>query len=409
MGGQRKPAEDIVKSASAAAGIMSEFVEISKSDYTLSEQYNASLTRISGEIYNKPFDQLQFEMMIRENLYASQCVTTKIEATVGKGFVEDGIPENILKLLKKLFPKATLDRLCYDLYINGEFYSEFVIKGNQLVKTHHLPACTMTAATDKVNYYQYYGIADKQKKMPAFDMEAYLNKKLPAGSYVFHSINYFGNSVYGIPSWIGAYDILKIMDNAEKDILAYYDNDAIAKTVMMLYNIGNPDKQINKDLKSFLEKNFQGVTNRHKLWILSGLPRKSEGQIDFHELNKNIVDANYLALAKENKVDTCVAFGVPIELLGVSSAGKLGNTQEIRNITIFFNDNKILPEQQRFIDMIQPFFPGVEIKLKQMKIPEVDENEQPLVMQQKSQDKMVEQFQSFMMMLAQYVVENEEK
>lgn len=409
MGGQRKPAEDIVKSASAAAGIMSEFVEISKSDYTLSEQYNASLTRIAGDIYNKPFDQLQFEMMIRENLYASQCVTTKIEATVGKGFVEDDIPENTLKQLKKLFPKDTLDRLCYDLYINGEFYSEFVIKGNQLVKTHHLPACTMTAATDKLNYYQYYGITGKQKKMPVFDMELYLNKKLPAGSYVFHSINYFGNSVYGIPSWIGAYDILKIMDNAEKDILAYYDNDAIAKTVMMLYNIGNPDKQINKDLKSFLEKNFQGVTNRHKLWILSGLPRKSEGEIDFHELNKNIVDANYLAMAKENKVDTCVAFGVPIELLGVSSAGKLGNTQEIRNITIFFNDNKIMPEQQRFIDMITPFFRDVEIKLKQMNIPEINENEQPLVMQQKSQDKMVEQFQSFMMMLAKYVVENEEK
>jgi capsid portal protein len=240
-------------------------------------------------------------------------------------------------------------------------------------------------------------------------MEDYLNKKLPDGSYVYHEINYFGNSIYGIPGWIGAYDILKIMDNAEKDILAYYDNDAIAKTVMMLYNIGNPDKQINKDLKSFLEKNFQGVTNRHKLWILSGLPRKTEGQIDFHELNKNIVDANYLNMTKENKIDTCVAFGVPIELLGVSSAGKLGNTQELRNLTIFFNDNKILPDQERFYQMINPFFPDIEIKLKQMDVPEVDPNEQPLVMQQKSQDKMVEQFQGFMMMLAQYVVENEEK
>lgn len=397
MAGERKP-KDSVTIKTENGNLKLTAIQVPKVDIKKSVNYNASLTRSNGTVFIKPFDQLELEMIVRDNLMASRCIDVRIQATAGKGWTENTADE-----VKKIFKKSILERLVYDIDIVGEYYAEVKIVKQRPLKYKHCPACTMSITDDQKHAVQYAG-SDNEIKLPLFDEEEFLKGKYPDGSYIIHKIKYMGNSVYGIPSWIGAIDLLRIMDNSEKDILNFYDNDAIAKTIMMIYGIPDPTNKMASELKRFLESNYQGNDKKDKIWIMTGLPAKEFGKmIDFKELNKNIVDGNYLAYMDKNDTKVCVAFAVPIELLGVQTAGSLGNSQMLDTLLFMFNDNSILPVQDTLTDPIKVFYPDQEVQLKVMKLPEQTE-EQIIEMKKKAE----EQFVNLLNRVLQLISEREE-
>ena len=139
---------------------------------------------------------------------------------------------------------------------------------------------------------------------------------------------------------------------------------------------------------------------------MTGLPSKEFGrQIDFHDINKNIVDSNYLAMRKEDKIDTCVAFSTPIELIGVPTAGRLGNSEELKILLWLYNDNTILPDQEILTSSIKPFYaPETIIELKQMTPPDFKDKETIIEEKKKAE----QQFTEFMKKLLTMVAQKEE-
>ncbi len=171
---------------------------------------------------------------------------------------------------------------------------------------------------------------------------------------------------------------------------------------MMFHGISDPDNKLGEELKEFLEKNFQGAKKSNKLWLMTGLPAKYMGkEINFKELNKNIVDGNYLAMIKENKQDVCVAFSYPIELLGVRSAGQLGNSQELKILLYLLNEYSIKPIQETITDTNKIFFPDVPIELKVMEIPEFADEEIVEELKVKAKADFFETFQKLLMIIAE--------
>jgi hypothetical protein len=397
MGGGLRSKKVSVKN-SKAKDISINPVEMPRTDITKSQNYNASITKRNDKHFIKPYNQLELEMIVRENIYASACVNDRIQATVGNGYT-DKTPDEV----KKMFKKEVNERLIYDHTVSGEFYNEVRILSNKLTSSQHVPASTMTVANDRTKYYQYAGNPLYEREIPIFDEDKFNAGVLPDGNYIIHRMKFMGNPVYGIPAWIAAYDTLKIMDNAEKDILNYYDNDAIAKTIMMFYGITDPDNKLGAELKEFLEKNFQGAKKNNKLWLMTGLPAKFQGkEIDFKELSKNIVDKNYLDMTKENKQDVCVAFSYPIELLGVRSSGQLGNSQELKILLYMLNEYSIKPVQETITDINKIFYPEAEeIELKVMEIPEFASEEIVEEIQAKAKADFFETFNKLLYMMAE--------
>lgn len=342
-------------------------IDISKSNsITEREGYKASITQDNGTYFLKPYNELELEMYVRENFLAIQCVDLRIKATTGQGY-NDETPEEIAKVFK---PK-TYERLNYDYEIGGMCFEEVHIKDGRPIKSYHMPSSSMFVTSDRKHVIQNPEL-EHPKTWPLFDEDEYNAGRQNNGVYVIMRTKYLGNDIYGIPAWIGAKDLLKIAENEEINISNFYDEDAIAKTIMMLFGITDPEGNFAKEVKSFLEKNFQGVAKKNRMWLMSGLPAKDFGRaIEFKELNKDIVNASSLALMDKIETRTTIAFGVPQEVLGYQTTGSLGNSNHVKAMIYFFNTYSIYPVQKVFTDPIKVFYPNVKnIGYKQFEIPD---------------------------------------
>lgn len=341
--------------------------EITKADNTWFYG-NSSTVYSNGRYFLKPYVQTELEDIVKENIYSAACAIQRIQSTVGKGWSEDTDQE-----IKDLLHKKFLNRTCHDFNLDGEMYFEIKIKGKKPIALHHTPANITYLAKSKDSFIQNPNTKD-EKSFPKFDEELYLKGKHPDGTFIWHKMNYFGNNNYGIPAWIGALDCLQIMDNAEKDIKSFYDNDAIPKTILMMFGIEDVNSKIKADFKAFLEQEYQGVSNNNKALIMSGLPPKQDGRdVEWKELNKSIVDTPYLNLMKEMKKDVCIAWRVPAELIGISQPGQLGNGQEIKTLLHFYLEDSIKPDQEIYYEICSVLFPNGKYELNTIEMPDFEE------------------------------------
>jgi hypothetical protein len=344
--------------------------------------YRYSMFNADENIYNRvnyPMESLKD--LLKNAPLASVCVTTRMEASVGKGFSTKADPEKNLIATDKfiidnwdanVFRNSEIDFISY-----GECFWELALYGNEVLTGYHVPAPTMLkgkGANEGV-YYQNYK-TKKEKRWRAFDEDLFKKGRHPNGNFILHIKR--GYEDYGVPEWISASTILKILKEQYRVILSHFENDAEPERIFIAYG-QQASKEQQKEFKNQREEMYQGSEKRGKSeWILSQQPKSQSGEVlDMLELKKEVINAQGLELALRNKFDAVSMFRVPHFLVGLNKPGELGSGGQAELLIWNYINNVIMPDQRKYYEPFNLFYPAMPFQFNTMEMPKLSQDVNP--------------------------------
>ena len=334
-------------------------------------RYLNELLKDKGEIKQRVYDIANLQDLIMTNIYHFRCLEQNIECTVGKGYSDDTDPE----IVENINIMELIDTVRETMYY-GDPWIEITILDGKLVNILSIPTMNTNIGDGKYKgqLIQFYG-KENQTTLPILDIEEYKAGKIKSGVYAYQIPEMkFGRKVYGFPKWIPALELLKIMKYSLEDVSAFYENDCIPYTMVLSNGMGMTTAD-GEDMVDFLERQFQGAKEKRKVAVINIPQPKDIASLEVKELQKKIVDTEYLNFMKENKTDVCVINEVPSWMLNINKAGSLGNTQE-REIELgFYISEKIGSERRAVKGFINTFFPDKQVDFNNIEMPVY---EQPL-------------------------------
>lgn len=334
-------------------------------------RYLNELLKDKGEIKQRVYDIENLQDLIMTNIYHFRCLEQNIECTVGKGYSEDTDPEIVENI-----PLMELVDVVREAMYYGDPWVELTFLDGKLVNLLSIPTMNTNIGDGKYKgkLIQFYG-KENQTTLDILDIEEYKNGKIKNGVYAYQIQEMkFGRKVYGFPKWIPAMELLKIMKYSIADISAFYENDCIPYTMLISQGVGMTT-QDGEDMVDFLERQFQGAKEKRKVSVINLPQPKDISSIEVKELQKKIVDSDYLAFIKENKTDICTMNEVPAWMLGINKSGSLGNTQEREVELGFYLSEKIGTERRGVKDFINTFYPDKEVDFLNIEMPAVETQE----------------------------------
>lgn len=323
----------------------------------------------------------RFEQLIEyvnANTYASRCARQLAESTVGKGYAE-GVSDKV----KEVFPIQDLFRMMIDFCKTGNGTLEIDRgsngKGTTPERSYHVPIQTERKYIDKEDQKKYIWVQnynDKKNKTELAEYNPYnVNTLNIKGNLILHFMNYDSNAEYGLPIWIGGRRKIQTLIVGDDYVYVFFDNDGMPKTILSM--IGSPlSKDFEEDLKEMLEgkyANGRGKKGHQGLFVQ--IPAQF-GKFEKIELNKNIVDDQFIKREREDKLDVCNAFSVPPILVGFQYEGKLGASNEVENIMIWYRDDTIEPIRKYLISQMNMVLPDEKIAFNEIYIPKAPDSEQ---------------------------------
>ena len=329
------------------------------------------ILRSTGDIVTRTYNIKNLQDLIMSNIYHFRCLEQNIECTVGKGYSDDTDSEIIEGL-----PISELIEITREYMYYGDCWVELTILNGQAVNFISIPTMSCEIGRNKYNgkLVQNYG-KDNQTTLDILDIDEFKAGRVRNGVYAYQVKDMkFGRKVYGFPKWIPALELLKIMKYSLEDVSAFYENDCIPYTMVLSNGMGMTTAD-GEDMVDFLERQFQGAKEKRKVAVINIPQPKDIASLEVKELQKKIVDGEYLDFMKENKTDICVINEVPSWMLNINKAGSLGNTQE-REIELgFYISEKIGSERRAVKGFINTFFPDKQVDFNNIEMPVY---EQPL-------------------------------
>ena len=142
-------------------------------------------------------------------------------------------------------------------------------------------------------------------------------------SQVLHIKNYHpSDSLYGLSSLQAAESAINLHNQSTRWNTALLNNGARPTGALVLKNGHLNDEQFSR-LQQQLYERFSGTRN-------TGQPIILEGGLDWKEMSVNPKDMDFIR-AKENAAkEIALAFGVPVQLLGIQGDSTYNNMQEAR-------------------------------------------------------------------------------
>ena len=274
--------------------------------------------------------------LVKSNVYAQRCVQDMVETAFGKPFSGGDIVD-----------LETINRTAKDYLKCGNGFMELVVFDSKPLSLYHIPAQTMQVVKNVKGKRTYKQNGDDETVYEEYTKDVWQSDSVISGikkSYIIHILNYEDDPDYGVPVWIPAKLKIKQSASADEFIDSFYEDDAIPKGALLTKG-AELDDDGEDDLASMLEGRNKGARNRRNLLHIH---MDEESDMKYLPFNDNIVDGPFILLQRDNRVDVCVAFGVPPKRLGLESTGKLGGGNEYTVQLTGYYDDIITPLQVKF-------------------------------------------------------------
>lgn len=340
--GGNKPSVETPKSSNSFA-FSTPFMKIGGANLSLpyiSSFYTTNGIILFGDdnLYPQLLNQLYYTSPIH-----SQCIEFITNAIIGGGYTwVDEKTSAAAKVDQIAFEKANkfskLARLLTRDYVIHKRVCVIVHKINgKTVKFRRLDPSTIRNSSDLDKF-----IYSNDWSRGYVDMKEY--KRYYPGTkeveclYVFQD-NTPGQTIYPIPSYNSCLNFCALDGD-----LSYFHKNNMQNSIFPSIVIRRP-----KDFSSIEEvEKFKseissktGAGNAGRVLVLTG--NGKDDLPEFQSISANNNDGAFEVSSKECKDAICIAHGINPSIIGIKTAGQLGNTEEIKNSYTIFEKNVVKP------------------------------------------------------------------
>lgn len=235
-----------------------------------------------------------------------------------------------------------LQNFQFDDEVLGNAFLEVIrSRGGEVAGVKHIPGveCQLKRISGQINLFQK--VNSKEVEFIPFTKAREDKTK---GEFI-HQKNYcMSNRFYGVPKYIGALASLNLDRNSITYNIKKFENNCIPDAIITVTGT-DLDKASEENIANFYRDNYKGVDNAGRVLLITN--EVKEGTIKVEKLNDDLKEASYRLLRQDSKEEVLVAHEVPPILLGVQSAGRLGQGMELRDQIKSFNRFVIRPRQER--------------------------------------------------------------
>jgi len=306
----------------------------------VSTYYTTNGIILFGEdnLYPQLLNQLYYTSPIH-----SQCIEFITNAVIGGGYSwADETISAAAKVDQLAFEKLNkfnkLSRLLTRDYIIHRRVCVIVKKINdKIVKFTRLDPSTIRNNADLSKFAYSYDWSRGYLSAKEYH-RYYPDTKETECLYVFQD-NTPGQSIYPIPSYNSALNWAALDGD-----LSYFHKNNMQNSIFPSIVIKRP-----KDFSSVEEvdkfkaeiSSKTGASNAGRVLVLTG--NGKDDLPEFQQVSANNNDGAFEVSAKECKESISIAHGINPSIMGVKTAGQLGNTEEIKNSYVIFEKNTVMP------------------------------------------------------------------
>jgi hypothetical protein len=297
----------------------------------------------------------------------------KADMIAGKGFIVNKFNE---EFIDNSYCKYNLDEVAYmcayDLVIYGGFALNVVwsIDKTQIAKIEYVDFRKVRISTEvlpqekKGEFFkpadiEYFWYSDNWSNVNKYEPELIqgFSKKYRGqmqGDMVMGSPNQLmyvleyepGCDYYTLPDYIAAVDYIELDGEIAQFHLQNVKNGFAPSYIINFNSIPTEDEmdQLYRDM----ERQYAGTANAGKVILTFSDGKERAPEITKIDLNDS--DERYRDLAEQIKENIFIAHSCSEAILGVSTPGKLGGTQEVINSYTIFKEEVIAPKQKKIED-----------------------------------------------------------
>jgi hypothetical protein len=315
--------------------------------------------------------------LFKNTPYSDICTTIRMEGSVGKGFNTVDDPEMNLYPTDPIITdnwdckdirKATKDYLHY-----GIRTLELVIYDNKVLTGYYIPYATVhKGRKEKKGYWVQNLGQDNEIWIKEFDKDLYEQGRHPNGNYIYVTKN--GSEEYGVPSWISAMTIMKIMKEQYRVVLSHFINDAEPSETNIWYG-NDVTTEEGKKFKAARENAYQGSDKKGKSeHIFSRDNRTEVGDVLQRVVReRTIISKDDLDLMMRNAFTVTASFRIPSFMLGLEQAGKLGNANEVKVLYWNYINGVLAPDQRLWYEDFNLWYgKDVHVQFNTETMPDLD-------------------------------------
>ena len=325
----------------------------------LSSQYAAPTTTINkGDAYVKYgeynlFPYYLVELFTNSGLHRA-IIERKVNMLLGNGAdYKDNPTEGFIMANPQEDLLTVMEKCAYDLETFGGYYLQIIWEngGDKVASYYHMPYERMRVGLPNelgfASKYYYWTKDDEKiqqwtdinefKEFEPFNLE---NKK--KAQILFTKKYSLGNKHYGAPNYEGS--LLDIQTYME---ISNFHNSNLHNGFAPGYSIffrgPEPTPEQKGDIVKQLKNKYSGSENTGKPMVFF-LDSEQEAPI-VNAIEVSDLDKQFEQLSKSIKENIVISHGVPRQVIGLESAGSLGNSKEILEAGMMFRTDYIIPEQ----------------------------------------------------------------
>jgi len=334
-------------------------------------------------------DKNNYPDFLIETLYNSAkhnaICKAKADFIAGKGIKKGSIALN--EFIRNKYGEESLDNIAfkaaYDLVVHGYFVLNINWSNDRkkIASIEYVPAKQMRLATKgcgEIDTLPYFYLSSNWEK---WRQQEYTPKLVQGYSMIFNGVSdKEGNEIgspnqlymfgeyrpgiefYSLPDYVSGIDYIQL----DSEIIQYHLSsvkNGFSPSYIINFNTIPTDDEMDQAQRD-LEKQYAGASNAGRIIMTfsDGKDRAPEiHKIDTLDSDQRFVDL--LTLVNEG---IFVAHRTPDVILGASTPGKLGGTQEMENAYTIWKEGVIAPKQKSIEDVLTKFalVNGVEEKVQ---------------------------------------------
>lgn len=300
------------------------------------------------------------------NLY-SKCpihaavINTKASYIIGDGLKrKDGqdftIPMKGMETFNEFIDKIVKDFLIFNAFAVETQYNELTYKDTTLAY-NHVPAHTLRTNKEKTKFWYSEDWALRRTAQWTYDVWQRSNPDAKSKIFWYDGYIPSTNRVYVEPDYNACIESI-VTDMSIRLFNRNNITSNFSPSKVITYYLGeNVPKNIQDDIKWKLDKYFTGSGEKYMLVFAN--PGQEKLRID--NIDANTWDRAYEVTKAAVKDDIYEGHSINGALLGMATAGKLGNTQELELSYEIFKSNYIQSKRLQLQSAFSVLF-GVEVE-----------------------------------------------
>lgn len=299
----------------------------------------------------QPFDMVATGIFGQANGYHSTCVLTKVNCSVGLGFVSEKVEE-------VLGPLSSITGLCHsfldvlapvtdDYVVNGNGYMEVVRDGidGPITGLYHIEARRVRVYVEKDGYSHHYEVENAEspswndKKRAKFGDTArfaaanpeWAPKTKRIGEIIHIARRTSLNRYYGWPDWLPAIAAVELMQMHHQDRFDFHLNRGVPE--FMLFIMGKKLSPADWAIVQNSLKATIGTGNAHKTIALNLVDEQGNTKVQVEKLalDGTATGEDFAKMHETLALEIVSAHRIPPLLAGIVIPGKLGANNELPN------------------------------------------------------------------------------